>query len=231
MVDGLARTSREVDIVTTTRSPSARPRHPATPLCSAIDITTTPWRPFATLLCLCLFLLNCRRFVSPRLTLFLLPLFNFPFFQRYPIHPTPEYQLFSRAAKCPDTHQHQLSQTAPDQHKSLQHVSVHRAPDAGNWQVQAAHWPVSLTPRGMRVTPRISICSSHVTSLPGSSTTSGSRASTSRSSRSSTHQPRRSSAPSTRVPRRMSISRSPPPGRPSRAHGGKQLPSSGVSTC
>lgn len=56
--ESLVRTSREVDIVTTTRSPSARPRHPATPLCSAIDITTTPWRPFATLPCLCLFLLT-----------------------------------------------------------------------------------------------------------------------------------------------------------------------------
>lgn len=51
-----ARTSRLVDIVTTNRSAPARPRHLATPLCFAIHITTAPWRPFATLLCLCLFL-------------------------------------------------------------------------------------------------------------------------------------------------------------------------------
>lgn len=35
----------KVDIVTTNRSAAVRPLHPVTPLCFAIDITTTPLAP------------------------------------------------------------------------------------------------------------------------------------------------------------------------------------------
>lgn len=62
---------------------SARPS--ATPLCFAIDITTAPWRPFATLLCLCLFLPTAAASLLLALALLLLPFLNFPFSQRYPI--------------------------------------------------------------------------------------------------------------------------------------------------
>ena len=162
------RTSRvvDMDIVTTKPQRISTSVHGIPQPRFALRLTLPP--PLGASLPHCLALplpisSNCRRFVSAPLPLSLSSCFpTFPF-SKDTQHNLHSHKSYSIAATCPDSDSHPKPATIHTNHH--RHVSVHGAPDASDWQVPAAHRPVSSQQEEPRYSLRLDEYTAHTTFL------------------------------------------------------------------